>query len=175
MNPGPFSIALAVRDDIGHLAHVEAAAAGVFKDTAFEAEIGSDTLAESILVGCMNANLLWVVRCLERKAPVAFAVLLDHGSAAHLQEISVDAAFARQGVGTQLMNHVLFSLRERGYQAVTLSTYKELPWNAPFYKRFGFESLRPDELSPALRMIREKEQKEGLSISHRVLMRVILG
>lgn len=175
MDPDSFSIGLAVRDDIAHLADVEESAAMVFKGTVYEAEIGTDILPESVLKGCLLADLLWVVRTIERPAPVGFAAVLDHGSTAHLHEMSVGTPFARKGIGTQLLNHVLSALRERGYQAVTLSTYENVPWNAPFYRRFGFEVLRPDMYTPALCLIREKEQKEGLSIEHRVMMCVALG
>ena len=49
--------------------------------------------------------------------------------------------------------------RSHGYGAVTLTTYRDVPWNAPFYERLGFSVL--DELTPELAWIRDHEKAIG--------------
>ena len=54
---------------------------------------------------------------------------------------------------------------------MTLSTFQDIAWNAPFYLRSGFRVLRDDELSPGLRALRNNEARAGLPIEKRVCLR----
>jgi hypothetical protein len=46
--------------------------------------------------------------------------------------------------------------------ALTLTTFTQVPWNAPYYARCGFRLLDDDFLAPGLRKIREHEAALGL-------------
>src|SRR5262249_58850809 len=59
----------------------------------------------------------------------------------------------------------------RGFRALTLSTFRDVPWNAPFYERRGFRAIPPDQLSPALRGVRAREERLGIAMDQRVVMR----
>jgi hypothetical protein len=54
---------------------------------------------------------------------------------------------------------------------LTLTTFAEVPWNAPYYLRCGFRRLGVRELTPGLRAIREREAAHGLDRWPRVCMR----
>jgi len=58
-----------------------------------------------------------------------------------------------------------------GHASVTLSTFRDVPWNQPFYARLGFEIVPPAQFSPALRAIVEDETRRGLDPRRRVVMR----
>jgi len=58
-----------------------------------------------------------------------------------------------------------------GYGAVTLTTFRDVPWNLPFYARLGFDVVAPDEVSASLRAIVEDETRRGLDPSRRVVMK----
>jgi hypothetical protein len=58
---------------------------------------------------------------------------------------------------------------------VTLSTFRDVPWNGPFYRNHGFRDLEPAEWTPGMRAIREKEAQQGLRVEARVFMRRELG
>jgi hypothetical protein len=59
-----------------------------------------------------------------------------------------------------------------GYSAITLTTYRDVAWNAPFYSRRGFVELAADDLAPELAAIRERERAAGLDeVGPRVAMR----
>jgi hypothetical protein len=60
---------------------------------------------------------------------------------------------------------------ERGYLAVTLTTFRDVPWNMPFYARLGFEEIPAATLTPALRSVLEDEARRGLDPARRVAMR----
>ena len=54
---------------------------------------------------------------------------------------------------------------------MTLTTFAEVPWNAPYYARLGFTILATDQLTPGLRRIRDHEVARGLDAWPRVAMR----
>ena len=78
---------------------------------------------------------------------------------AHLWQLSVHPSAARQGRGKVLLEAVLDWAASHGYPAVTLTTYRDVPWNGPFYARFGFRVL--DDLTPELAAIRQHEIEIG--------------
>lgn len=56
-------------------------------------------------------------------------------------------------------------------RGLTLTTFAEVPWNAPYYARCGFRVLDDSELSPGMRTIRDREIAHGLHRWPRVYMR----
>jgi GNAT superfamily N-acetyltransferase len=93
------------------------------------------------------------------------------GGAAHVEQVSVDPAYAGRGWGRRLLDHVADNARRHGLVAVTLTTFRDVPWNAPYYERCGFRALSEDELGPDLRRLRAAEAAHGLDPALRVCMR----
>lgn len=91
----------------------------------------------------------------------------------HLEQLSVHPSHGRRGIGRELIEAALSEARERGYTQVTLRTYADVPWNAPFYASCGFTESKPD--SPFLRRLVEIEERLKLSsYGRRVQMTVEL-
>ncbi|GAA3386723.1 GNAT family N-acetyltransferase [Cryptosporangium minutisporangium] len=104
--------------------------------------------------------------------PVGFASVDVVDGAAHLSQLSVDAAYGRQGLGRGLLAAVIGWARRNGLPAVTLTTYRDVAWNGPFYRRYGFVDLDDADLTPGLRDIRDHEIGMGLDeFGPRVAMR----
>ncbi|EXG79361.1 GNAT family N-acetyltransferase [Cryptosporangium arvum] len=105
-------------------------------------------------------------------APVGFAAVDAVDGAAHLSQLSVDAAYGRQGHGRGLLAAVIGWARRGGFPAVTLTTFRDVPWNGPFYRRYGFVELDEADLTPGLREARDHEIAMGLDeLSPRCAMR----
>jgi GNAT superfamily N-acetyltransferase len=85
----------------------------------------------------------------------------------HIEQVSVHADHAGHGIGRRLVEHVA---SEAG-TPLTLTTFADVPWNAPYYERLGFRRLTDDELTPGLRKIRAAEAEHGLDRWPRVAMR----
>ena len=62
-----------------------------------------------------------------------------------------------------------------GCDAVTLTTFTDVAWNAPLYRHLGFEVLSESELGPGLLARRDEETADGLDPTARVCMRLRLG
>jgi GNAT superfamily N-acetyltransferase len=102
--------------------------------------------------------------------PVGFVQLDEIDGNAHLQELAVLPSHMRQGLGSALLDSACEWARTAGYAAITLTTYAEVAWNAPFYEARGFVELT--ELTPELVEIRDWERDVGLDeIGRRIAMR----
>lgn len=140
------------------------------------AGIGMDAVAEDpplpleVLAGHQAAGTAWVsVDAGDR--PVGYALALEVDRLGHLEQLSVTPASGRQGRGAALLEAVCEWSSARGAPAVTLSTFLDVPWNAPYYERCGFVVLAEDELTPGLLELREHEVAAGLDVGRRVFMR----
>jgi len=105
---------------------------------------------------------------------LGFASVGEVDGAAHLWQLSVLPSAGRQGRGTALVSAVCDWAGRAGYGAVTLTTFRDVPWNAPFYARLGFEVV--DRLTPGLAAIRHHERVGGDDdFGPRVAMRKSVG
>lgn len=93
-------------------------------------------------------------------SPVGFVHLLDADGHAHLEQLSVLPSAGRRGYGRQLVHAAMDEARELGYTRVTLRTYAEIAWNAPFYASCGFLESLPE--TPFQRALVEQEGALGL-------------
>lgn len=103
--------------------------------------------------------------------PVAYVLAEPVDGNMHIEQISVHPAAAHRRIGRALIDHVARRAQAAGYPALTLCTFAEVPWNAPYYERCGFRVLAGAELTPGLRRIRAEEAHAGLDRWPRVCMR----
>jgi GNAT superfamily N-acetyltransferase len=90
---------------------------------------------------------------------VGFACVEVVDGAAHIWQLSVHPRAARQGRGRALVNAVCDWASVNGLPAVTLTTFRDVAWNGPFYAKLGFRQL--EDLSPGLAAMREHERAIG--------------
>jgi GNAT superfamily N-acetyltransferase len=91
--------------------------------------------------------------------------------AAHIEQVSVHPDHGRRGIGRLLIDEVDHWAAGRGLPALTLSTFRSVPWNAPYYARLGFRELAPGELTAGLTEIQRHEAALGLDPAERIFMR----
>jgi ribosomal protein S18 acetylase RimI-like enzyme len=91
---------------------------------------------------------------------------------AHLDGLNVHPDHGRRGVGTALVKAVCAWASSADYRAITLSTMREVPWNAPFYEKLGFRIIRDSDITETLREVVRIERQAGMPVSDRVLMRL---
>lgn len=70
---------------------------------------------------------------------VGFAQVLETGEGAHLQQLAVDPDYGRRGLGAALVQGCVDEAARRGHGTLTLTTFRDLAFNAPWYGRIGFE------------------------------------
>jgi hypothetical protein len=91
---------------------------------------------------------------------VGFAHVLVGNGHAHLEQLSVLPDRTRQGFGRALVEAAKHEAARGGLGYLTLRTYADVQWNAPFYSTCGFVETEPD--TPFLRERAETETLLGL-------------
>lgn len=159
-------------DDVYALPAIERAAGERFRrypELAWLAE-GEVISAEQHLE-CAERGQSWLALANDR--PVGFILTEAHSSSLFIVELSVDLDWQGKGIGRQLIACVADHARKLGLTSLTLTTFRDVPWNAPFYARLGFEQIA--ELTPELRQKREDEAAHGLAYESRCAMRLSLN
>lgn len=128
----------------------------------------SVTALEDLRVACAD-DRLWVT-CIGAD-PVGFALARDLDGHAHLEEIDVLPSHGRRGIGTALVRTVCGWAERRGDPGVTLTAFRAVPWNMPFYARLGFVEVPELEWGAGLVACVCAETARGLSPLDRVVMR----
>lgn len=106
----------------------------------------------------------------EGEPPAGFALIGWADGNVHLDQLAVRPDSMRQGIGGRLVAAVLDHARAVGAPAVTLTTYRDVPWNAPWYARHGFSVLPEPEWGPELSALVEHERELGIEVAPRVVM-----
>ena len=164
-----FTVALSSEEDLAALHDIEARAARLVGDHPVTKHLDLTDETPRDFHAAHSASLLWVAHD-DLATPIGFALVEDLGDAWHLEEMDVDPAHARKGVGTALVRAVCEAAALRGPKRVTLCTFRDVPWNAPFYARLGFTPLEDAALLPTLRERIADEEARGLPKSLRITM-----
>ena len=90
--------------------------------------------------------------------------------AAHVEQISVDPTAQGRGVARALLTRVEQFARDHRLTSLTLTTFRDVPWNAPLYEHLGFRVLAPVEVGPELAALVDAEASHGLDPDQRVCM-----
>ena len=167
-------IEAALPGDLPGLARVERAANVLLEEAGLLDDAAGDVTSLAELEQARAAGRLWVARARDGER-VGFAQVEIVDGDAHLEEIDVDPAHGRRGLGRALLEVVLDWARSAGHRAVTLTTFRDVPWNAPFYAGAGFRALAPHEIGPGLAEVVRDETARGLDPARRVVMRLDLS
>ena len=91
------------------------------------------------------------------RPPVGFGRLEVVDGHPHLGQLSILPEYGRLGIGTSLVVTACDWARRRGYRLITLTTFADIPFNAPFYRRLGFRQLGDEEIGRELRQVISNE------------------
>ncbi|MFG3349860.1 GNAT family N-acetyltransferase [Streptomyces sp. NPDC048018] len=165
-------IRVATAAELPMLQDIERAAGEAFRPLGMEEIADDEPLSLEVLEGYRSAGRAWVAVD-EGDRTVAYLLTDTVDGAAHIEQVSVHPDAARRGVGRALIEHLASAARAQGLAALTLTTFAEVPWNAPYYTRIGFRRLDDGDpaLTEGLRAISRAEATHGLAAWPRVCMR----
>ncbi|MGJ9422734.1 GNAT family N-acetyltransferase [Aeromicrobium sp. CF3.5] len=99
---------------------------------------------------------------------VGFAQVVETGRAAHLQQLAVDPSHGRRGLGSALVQSCCEEAVRRGHTELTLTTFRDVAFNAPWYARMGFSVVE----APSGVLAQHLEDEQDLArLMPRVAMR----
>lgn len=102
--------------------------------------------------------------------PFGFLAGIMKNASVHIAEIDVVRHWQKRGVGRRLMEAVIAAAKIQGTAGVTLTTDREVVFNAPFYASLGFRILDDAERPAGLTRILENEVAHGADPARRVAM-----
>lgn len=132
-----------------------------------------DLLPAALLEDAARARRLLVAE--QEGAPVGFALLEWLDDAAYLRELDVTPAAGGRGLGGALLEAACVRARALGAPSITLSTFRDVPFNAPFYARHGFLELDRNACGAGLSKRLEEEARAGLDPLRRCVLRRVLA
>lgn len=89
--------------------------------------------------------------------PVGFALVWRVDGRAHLLELGVMRAWQGRGAGRRLIAAAEDWAVGAGLGEMTLTAYRDVPWNAPWYGRLGYAAFAPGPDRAELRAIQAEE------------------
>ncbi|WP_047871763.1 GNAT family N-acetyltransferase [Nocardiopsis sp. RV163] len=88
----------------------------------------------------------------------------------HLEQLAVHPGHGRRGIGAALLEAVCAEAAAAGHSRLTLTTFRDLPWNGPWYADRGFSVLPPAEWGPGMEEVWRAEERAGIRVLPRVVM-----
>lgn len=156
-------------DELSTLQVIEVASGAMFLSVGMDAvaedpppelsDLAAQQRAGHILVSTDTADL-----------PVAYLILEELDGWAHIAQLTVHPDHARQGLGRSLILEAGRWAGRRGLQGLTLTTFRDVPWNAPYYRRLGFRQVPENHWSAGIRRVVAAETAHGLNRWPRVVM-----
>jgi GNAT superfamily N-acetyltransferase len=106
-------------------------------------EAASDTMFNTLGIGPFEPGTVEdfsaaLVVLVAGDPPVGLARIDALRGGAHLEQLSVHPDHARRGIGRSLLRAACAWAHDAGYRELTLATYRDVPWNGPFYASEGF-------------------------------------
>lgn len=169
-SPG-ISIRDARAEELEALRDIESAAGRLFIGVGMTFVADDPPPPVELLRGHQQAGLAWVAVDPDDQ-PIAYLLADRVDGNAHIEQVSVHPSFGHRRIGRSLIDHVGGWAGEHGLPALTLTTFADVPWNAPYYLRCGFLPVPEAAMGPELAVLLAGEQERGLGrFATRVAMR----
>ncbi len=108
----------------------------------------------------MEAGTLWVAEDAGRVT--AFLAASAYGTRLHIDEIDVSRDLQGKGIGRQMLSDLIVWARTNGFVCLSLTTFRHIPWNGPFYASLGFHEWPTDEAPGEIQRALASEAARGL-------------
>lgn len=163
-------VRLATPNDVPRLPAVERSAGELFRALpGLQALADSEPISESCHDAWVAQGTEWVMTD-AKGVPVGFLAAEVFDDVLHVWEMSVHRQWQHRGMGRALMDAAVAYARDAGLHALTLTTFRDVPWNAPFYARMGFAPMATDDLDVRLQATLADEIAAGLPAERRCAM-----
>lgn len=169
-----YKIRSARAEDLTLLTLIEQSAAVLFQNTPYSFLMKAEPLPLEFVQQQFQAGQVWVAVD-QDDTVIGYAITREVDDTLYLQQIDVEPSHGRRGIGSKLIHTICSWAKNHGDRVVSLSTFRDIPWNAPFYEKLGFRILDESEIAPSFQQLRLKESEAGLPLSERVIMQTNVG
>jgi ribosomal protein S18 acetylase RimI-like enzyme len=165
-------IRIARQSDAAAFPAIENSAGQLFRvipDLAWIAD-GED-LSEAQYRALISKGASWVATDPQDR-PIGFLAADIQDGALHIWEFAVAWDQQRRGIGRALFRTAFHHASARWLGAITLTTFKDVPWNEPFYRSLGFQTLDAAGMGERLAALLRRDAERGLPPDQRCAMRL---
>jgi GNAT superfamily N-acetyltransferase len=166
-------IRLASPDDVPKVAPLEQAAAEVFRTIGMDAVADDPPIANSVLLQAVEDRRLWVA--VEYGVLKAYLLGEFLPRSLHIDQVTVHPDAARRGLGALMIESVSADPRSKRLGLLTLTSFKDVPWNAPYYRRIGFVDIDEPDWPEGVAEKVAAEREQGLDAWPRVVMQRVIS
>lgn len=163
-----YTLQLAKETHIPSLSAIEESVGAMFTPGSIPESVLAERVPRDVFADAVSQGRLLAVLDASQ-IPVGFAFWQNIGAFALLALIEVSPPHGQKGLGKALVLQVINQVAEAGFQQLYLTTFSNIPWNAPFYQKLGFVLLNDEEQPDFIKDILLEERGKGLR--NRVAMR----
>ena len=155
--------------DIPALISLDRAASELFRPTGLIPDMSAipESVPTDILAAAIANSMLLVVH--DSDGVVGFSLCQQIDNCLYLDQLSVHPEHGRKGIGSALVKSTFKLAKDNKLGTIVLSTFRDIPWNGPFYRSLGFREIPRKKLTDWMLKIEEK-QAETLDVSQRCFM-----
>ena len=170
MSAGGYSIRAGTATDLPRLAEIERDAAQLFRSIGYDFCADGPVRDEAEQRRALEDGTVLVAETPDGDV-AGFALLWRVDGRAHLLELAVAQRHQKRGLGARLVGRAERWAREERLGELTLTTFRDVSWNAPFYETLGFRVFDPGPERTELRAVQREERLSGFAKKQRVAMR----
>lgn len=165
-------IRLASADEIHKVAPLERAAAEVFRTIGMDAVADDAPISESVLLQAVEEQRLWFA--VEYGVLKAYLLGEFLPQSLHIEQVTVHPDASRRGLGALMIESVSADPRSKERGLLTLTSFANVPWNAPYYERIGFLDIAESDWPDGVAEKVAAEQAKGIAAWPRVVMQRVI-
>ncbi|MDN5767764.1 MAG: GNAT family N-acetyltransferase [Humibacillus sp.] len=166
MGAMPMTVRRARVDELEALCALEVEADGAFALVGLAGVLSAPPPhVEAFRAAAESSRLFVATDTRERVVGFVRLALLD--GHAHVEQLSVHPAYAGHGIGAELLTVAAGWALGRGGDRLTLTTFRNVPWNGPYYERLGWVVLPAGQLGPDLAATRANAGSGSTSLHGR--------
>lgn len=165
---------LATVNDFVTIQKIERAAGQAFRTIGMDSVADDDPVSASAFEGFLTRDGAWVTVA-DDDSVVAYLLIELLDAAMYVEQVTVHPRSARQGLGAGLLDVASERAADNNLAAVTLTTFRDVPWNAPYYVRLGFAVTTEGQWGSALQHKVATEATKGLDKWPRVVMQRLVS
>jgi GNAT superfamily N-acetyltransferase len=134
-----YTIERGAPSDAARLREVERAAGARFREIGMAEVADNEPTPVSILEDRASSGRLLIAR--DGKGSLAgFLIWSPKDGLAYIEEVSVDPAHAGHKLAARMIDRLCADVRA-DFARVSLATFRDVPWNAPYYTKLGFVEI----------------------------------
>ena len=157
----------ATEHDLTAIRSIELSATQKFRDY-LGVDIPATTVPENIVLESISQAHAWIYA--DNETPIGFIVARRLDNGVHIDEFSVTYDYQNKGIGRYMLNEFISVTSADRYPHITLTTDSSIPWNAPFYRKFGFKEIPLTDCSLHLEEILLSEKNRSPVPDNRIAM-----